>query len=148
VTEKGDSPSQQHSNAAIPFRWIALMIALLLAGMALFDHFGFLNFFWPVLISLSAIIGSAFFCWNLHHEAWFWTTLSVAALVHVPLTLWLATRPNIHAFIQGKGVFLPALVDALLISAFIRFPDFLRDSIKWFSSEETASTNTERTVTK
>jgi chromate transport protein ChrA len=69
-------------------RWAILPgIAVAFLCAWLFDHFGRLNLMLPIWNSV-AVLGLMFVLkWRLRRHAWFWTTMTVIAALHVPLIL-------------------------------------------------------------
>jgi hypothetical protein len=131
----------EQSNSPFTRKWLLVCFGLEIIGMAMFGYFGIFQYFFPVLVSVGAILLAACFTWKLHYELWFWFTLIVAVLIHAPLVYLFAKNVPHMGHIDGHGVAGLVLVDAVLISAVIRFPDWLEDTIKWFSSDNTEYSN-------
>lgn len=69
--------------------WWAVL-CLLVFGMPLpwlFDHFGRLNLMLPMWNSVAVLGFMLALKWKLRRHAWFWITMTVIAVLHVPLIL-------------------------------------------------------------
>jgi hypothetical protein len=89
--------------------WWAVL-CLLVFGMPLpwlFDHFGRLNLMLPIWNSV-AVLGFMFVLkWKLRRYAWFWITMTLIVVLHVPLIL----------FVPWGTRWVPALAIAVIDSA-------------------------------
>ena len=112
--------------------------------MMLFDHLGIGQYFWISIISVMALSFAVWENRSYHKEIWYWITLVFFFLFHVYLVIvigehkWLTSIGHGNA---GHGVVLVAIVDGLIISAVIRFPDWITSTLAWFFSD-----NAERTA--
>jgi hypothetical protein len=143
-----------NTSKPFPRRWIVAMICLEIVGMVIFGYLGIFEYFLPIFFSVAAIILAASMSWKLHHESWFWVTVVGAILIHTPLIIWIAHLGVLKGHIDGRGLAALVLVDAVLITTVIRFPDWVEETIRWFSSSntefssssmESSSKETERT---
>jgi len=114
--------------------WLVPWFLLMIIGMITFRCFGIFKYFVPVGDSVSAILFAALMSWKLRHKSWFWPTLIGAVLVHLPLIIWSADSDILQRLMGKRGWALVAALDAVLITAIIHFPDWIRDSFRLVSS--------------
>jgi hypothetical protein len=125
--------------------WLGLLFAIPLFAMSMLcDHFGIFQYFWASVISITAM---SFAIWenrSYHTEIWFWVTLLVFALLHIFLIEVIAEHKWLMSIGHGTGggVAGIALVDGLIITAVIRFPDWITSSLQWIFSADSKGTVT------
>jgi hypothetical protein len=109
-----------------------------LTTMLLFDHFGIFQYFW---ISFISIIALSFAVWenrSYHKEIWFWISLFGFTALH----LFFVVIVGEHRWLMsighgtGQGVAMVAIADGLVITAVIRFPDWITSTMEWFFSDD------------
>ena len=106
--------------------------------MALLDHFGVFQYFW---ISVISIIALSFAVWenrSYHKEVWFWITLFAFTALHALLVMIVGQRRWLMSVGHGtgRGVAGIAIADGLVITAVIRFPDWITSSLEWIFSKD------------
>jgi hypothetical protein len=120
-------------------KWLGLLLAIpLFALMMLCDHFGIFQYFWATVISITAM---AFAIWenrSYHNEIWFWVTLLVFTLLHIFLVEIIAEHKwlnSVHGY-ETHGLLGFALADGAIMTAVIRFPDWITSSLEWMFSDD------------
>ena len=128
--------------------WIGLLLAIpVIAVSIVFDQFGIGQYF---LISLISVIALSIAVWenrSFHREIWFWITLFAFAGLHVFLVMFISEhKPLMNANIAHgpcNGAGFLAILDGLIITAVIRFPDWITSSLKWVFSDNQKGTTTQ-----
>ena len=118
------------------------MFTLMLLG----DQIGVHEYFWATLLSITALSFAVWENRSYHHEPWFWISLAVFLLLHVMLISAIArykVLTRVHGY-DARGLLAIALVDAVIMTAVIRFPDWVVSSLNWFFGDS----NVEGTVAK
>lgn len=66
----------------------------------LFDHFGRFDLARPTLLSVAMVALAIVMRWKLRRHAWFWITMTILAVLHLPLILFIPwTTKWIPAFV-------------------------------------------------
>jgi hypothetical protein len=128
-------------------KWLGLLFAVpAVALMMLFDHFGASQY---LLISLISIMALSFAVWenrSYHKEFWFWFMLLIFTGIHLLLVLMVGEHRWLTSAAPGAGhgVAFLALLDGLVITAFIRFPDWITSSLKYIYSDDQGGSSDEQ----
>ena len=130
--------------------WLYWLVGIAgLVIMMLFDHLQIFQYFW---ISIISIIALSFAVWenkSYHKELWFWITLSAFTSLHLLLVLVVGEHKWLMSIGHGTGgglAFL-AILDGLVITAVIRFPDWITSTLSWFFNDNPGN-GAEGTATK
>ena len=122
-----ETPSKPDSQKTL--HYVLAGIAALTLGILgeVVDHFGYNQYFWIGGISLMAL---SFAIWenrSFHKEFWFGFVLVVFFVFHAFLVLIVGQRHWLDSIGHGtgRGVAVVALLDAGVMSGFIRFPDWI-----------------------
>jgi hypothetical protein len=95
--------------------WLSLIIGCL-PIIWLFDRFGKIDLFLPVLNSIGMFGFLIALKWNLRRRAWFWITMVTVAALHVPIILLI---PWPTEWVPARAFAGLATVDLLLILAIL-----------------------------
>jgi hypothetical protein len=134
------------STSGLP-TWTGALLGLPLFGlMILSDHFGFHEYFWATVVSVTAFSLAIWENRSYHVEIWFWISLLLFAAIHAILVVVTAQHrlfSDVHGY-NARGLIFIALVDFAIITGVIRFPDWVVSSYDWFFGDQRG----ERTVGK
>jgi hypothetical protein len=119
--------------------WFVLAMTVIITT-AIVEHFGVFAYFLASVFSVTALYFAASMNWSLHTRPWLWLALSVFAVLHVPLIILIGKYVPMKGHIDGHGVVGIALADAAIMTGIIRFPDFLKESIKYFKEPNAEGT--------
>ena len=126
----------------IPFGWAVLIIAVGGITEIIAERFGMFAFFMGTVFAIIALYFAASINWRLHTEPWFWVCLCSFVLLHVPLVFLIGKYVPMKGHIDGRGVVGIALADAAIMTAVIRFPDWITSSLEWIFSKDGEGTAT------
>ncbi len=91
----------------LPWWGVLCLIVGALPIYWLFDHFGRLNIALPTLNCVGMLVFAVVVKWKLRRHVWFWITLAVIAVLHLPLIL----------FVPWGTRWVPAIAIAAIDSA-------------------------------
>ncbi len=101
-------------------RWLlAVMAWSLLLCMAL-DHFGVLQLFWPVNITIIVPVFVVWGHWELRKRPWFWITIASVVAAHVVFFSFVAWPWGTH-WVWARTIEGLSTIDIVAIFAFITF---------------------------
>jgi hypothetical protein len=108
-----------------PFLWGALIAAVVLPLVPLFDHLGKPEFERAVPLALIVVLTVLKVCWDLRNRPWFWATVIGIAALHVPLVMRTAQWLNRIPF---RATLFLVIADVLVILAVISLIERLTGS--------------------
>jgi hypothetical protein len=125
-----DSPSSKRATR----KWLYGLLGVSgFVTLLLFEHFGIFQYFWVSIISIVALSFAVWENRSYHKEIWFWITLFAFTALHLFLVLIVGEHKWLVSIGHGTGggVAFLAIVDGLIITAAIRFPDWITSSFEW-----------------
>ena len=132
-----ESPTQERYSRP----WMGLVAGIpVFAIMLLCEHLGVYEYFWA---TLSSVIAMSLAIWenrSFHKEVWYWISLVVFVILHVLLIAVIARYKiltNVHGP-DARGLLGLTLVDFAIMTAVIRFPDWVISSLTWFFGDPKA----------
>jgi hypothetical protein len=63
--------------------WLVVLMVLSFLLDATLDHFGIVELFWPILVTISISVFTICGPWELKKRIWFWATFAAVVAVHV-----------------------------------------------------------------
>ena len=127
MTDRVDISTPSRSRSPLKASWWITIFAVEIVMCVLFWYFGIFEYALPVLYTCCAVGLSIAMNWVFHSKAWFWIALSIFAVVHIPLVIWLTRSIPSRSNIEGRGLAGFALADAAIFTAAIRMPGWIRD---------------------
>lgn len=108
-----DSEEEQPANSSV----VIVACCIMLPVFLVFRHFGKIDLALPACIYAGMIIVAARMRWDLRKRFWFWTTIAIVLMLHVPVLL-LIPFPHI---VVNRITLLPiGFADFLLILSAVR----------------------------
>lgn len=101
-------------------RWLLAVLAWSLLLCALLDHFGVLQLFWPVNITIFVPVFVVWGHWELRRRPWFWITIASVVAAHVVFFSFVAWPWGTH-WVWARVVEGLSTIDIVAIFALITF---------------------------
>lgn len=65
--------------------WLLALMAISFLFAAILDHFGVLQLFWPIILTIAASVFTIWGHWELKEQPWFWIIVAVITMAHTVL---------------------------------------------------------------